>query len=106
MLYVWKRIFKSAFHTDIQQTLTRELLQDPENDITCGLLYIYTTETFIYGTLNTATRDHDPSKIHTLGPYAAALSWSVAGAEYYRPTDPESLAIKSTTSLYRGLTLP
>ena len=63
-------------------------------------------ETFIYGTLNTATRDHDPNKINTLGPMAAALKWIVGGAEDKRPKDSESLTYASEIDLYRGLTLP
>jgi len=56
-------------------------LDNPENEIVCGLLYIYTMETFIYRTLNTATRDHDSNKIRTLGPMACALKEIVFVAE-------------------------
>ena len=81
MLYVWKHIFDQFLHTDCSQELTYEILINPKADIVCALLYIYTMETFVYSTLNTATRDHDSTKIFTLGPIAAALGQIVDRAE-------------------------
>ena len=63
-------------------------------------------ETFVYSTLNTATRDHDPTKIQTLGPMARALRVIIEDAESERGKDEESLDNKKLTDLYRGLTLP
>ena len=83
-----------------------KILWNPKADIVCALLYIYSMETFVYSTLNTATRDHDSSKIFTLGPMAAALAWIVNGAESNRVVDSESLPTDKLTSLYRGLSLP
>ena len=106
MLYAWRHIFDKVIHTDITKPLTYDILKDPKEDIVCGLLYIYSMETFVYSTLNTATRDHDSSKILTLGPLAAALGWIVAGAEMNREKDSESLPGDKLTDLYRGLSLP
>ena len=77
MNYAWKFIFDKYNHQDSQQILTKDILKDPKADIVCGLLYIYSMETFVYSTLNTATRDHDSTKIMTLGPLAAALTYIV-----------------------------
>ena len=81
MLHVWKHIFDKFIHTDHKKPLTWETLDDPKADIVCGLLYVYSMETFVYSTLNTATRDHDSTKIMTLGPMAAALGEIVGWAE-------------------------
>ena len=63
-------------------------------------------ETFVYADLNSASRDHDKTKIFTLGPLSKALDYIVELAECNRPEDSESLATSSFTDLYRGLTLP
>ena len=63
-------------------------------------------ETFVYAALNSASRDHDKTKIFTLGPLSRALDAIVCDAEKNRPVDSESLATSSFTDLYRGLTLP
>jgi len=106
MLHVWKFIFDKFNHQDIQKRLTEKILKDPKADIVCGLLYIYSMETFVYSTLNTATRDHDSTKIMTLGPFAAALATIVRWTESKREKDSESLPGDKLTDLYRGLSLP
>ena len=63
-------------------------------------------ETFVYSTLNTGTRDHDSTKIKTLGPFATALGLIVGGAESFRAPDSETLPCDILTDLYRGLSLP
>ena len=63
-------------------------------------------ETFVYADLNSASRDHDKTKIFTLGPLSRALDTIVQDAERNRPEDSESLAEWQFTDLYRGLTLP
>ena len=83
-----------------------DILRDPSADIVCGLLYIYSMETFVYSTLNTGTRDHDESKIMTLGPMTAALAEIVNFTESKRKKDSESLPSDKLTDLYRGLSLP
>ena len=59
MSLAWKRLFYVAFKTISKKPLTYELLGDHSNEISPGLLYIYTLDTFIYRTLNTSTREHD-----------------------------------------------
>ena len=49
-------------------------------------------ETFVYADLNSASRDHDKTKIFTLGPLSRALDVIVRFAERKRPEDSESLA--------------
>ena len=63
-------------------------------------------ESFLYPTLNTATREHDLKKVASLGPMAWALMQIVKGAESNRPKDPESLPVEQFTGLYRGLNMP
>ena len=70
MLYIWTHIFKTLLREDFHQPLPRDQLENPSSNIVRGLLYIYSMETFVYSTLNTATRDHDQTKILTLGPMA------------------------------------
>ena len=65
-------------------------------------------ETFIYRTLNFSSRTKDASKIFTLGPFAAALSIILFGAELKSRLnyDLEAFATnKPAVSLYRGLKL-
>ena len=106
MVYVWRFIFDHFIHDDQSIPLTGKMLHDPNAEIVCALLYIYSMETFVYSTLNTATRDHDESKIMTLGPFAAGLGAVLAGAEGKREKDLESLPSDKLTDLYRGLSLP
>ena len=63
-------------------------------------------ETFVYSTLNAASRDQDKTKIFTMGPLSRALAEIVDYAEKRRPTDSESLSRDSFSQLYRGLSLP
>ena len=91
MLHIWKHIFDAAIHQDKNKQITGEELADPKSAISCGLLYIYSMETFIYSALNSASRDHDKTKIFTLGPLSRALNETVVYAECSRPEDSESL---------------
>ena len=77
----------------------------PTCDLLCGILYLYTLECFLYKSVNTATREHDRSKVSTLGPYAYVLSEILTKGERNRAIDQESLPKDQYTSLYRGLTL-
>ena len=76
-LHIWKRIFKKFISSDFNKKLTRHELENPSSEIVYALLFIYSMETFVYSVVNKGTRDHDRSKIHTLGPYARALRWIV-----------------------------
>ena len=75
MLYVWRHIFDQFIHVDLDKQIKATDIGNYESNIVCTLLYIYSLETFVYSTLNTAIKDHDTSKIGTLGPLACALSW-------------------------------
>ena len=73
MLYIWRHIFDKFIHTDLDKEIDLHDFFVYESDIVCALLYIYSMETFVYSTVNSATRDHDKSKIKNLGPLARAL---------------------------------
>ena len=67
-------------------------------------------ETFIYETLNNASRNQENNKINSLGPLSKALATIVAGAECRRPVDNQSLPKYKYSegewlTLYRGLKL-
>ena len=66
-------------------------------------------ETFIYGTLNSSSRNQDQSRIQTLGPLSYALAKIVWSAERKRPDDNQSLPNRNMKgewlTLYRGLKL-
>jgi len=69
-------------------------------------------ESFIYAHLNNAARDHDTSKIFTLGPLAYCLGIIIASAENSKNTKNEnhelmpSIDSDNYVPLYRGLKLP
>ena len=58
MMYIWNKIFGISIHKkDKNKILTGEELNNPDDPIVWGLLYIYSMDTFIYKTLNSASRD-------------------------------------------------
>ena len=106
--YTWKHLFQTAI-TDIHdwnESLTDKTLWNPTSDVVCALLWIYSMETFVYSSLNAATRDHDPAYVNTLGPLAQALGYIVFRAESKRPKDSSSLPGNKFSDLYRGISLP
>ena len=46
---------------------------DPNNPVVALCVFIYQMENFVYSELNRACRFKDPSKLKTLGPFAAAM---------------------------------
>jgi len=78
---MWKKLFTEVIRTDLNEPLTWEILKNPNHKITCLCLYIYSMETFLVYTLNTATREKDTHKIYTLGPLATAMRYIIGGAE-------------------------
>lgn len=60
---------------DIQsdQKINIEYVNNYENKFAKSIIFLYSLETFLYKTLNKATRDYDESKVGTLGPFAYAL---------------------------------
>ena len=88
---MWKKLFTEVIRTDYNTPLYWGILSNPKHKITCLFLYIYSMETFLVYTLNTATREKDSHKIYTLGPFASALRYIIERAEKDRYNDPESL---------------
>jgi len=103
--YAWRYLFTSAI-PDWDEPPTFETVIDPESDFVCAVLWIYSMETFVYSSMNAASRDHDLSYVNTLGPMAQALFLIVRWTEIKRKKDSESLPWDKYTNLYRGLSLP
>ena len=58
---------------DKDQPLTTEILEDPAHPVTLLMLTIYSLETFVYKSLNWASRLGDLNKVESLGPYAQVM---------------------------------
>ena len=61
-------------------------------------------ETFVVYGLNTATREHDKTKVYTFGPLASTMWCILSLLDQRRDTDPETIG-KDYVSVYRGLKL-
>ena len=59
--------------------LSKEILEDPTHSVVKTLLSCYSYEGFVYRVLNLATRVADTSKLKTMGPIAAGLSFIISG---------------------------
>lgn len=94
----WNLLFEMENLGDINKPLTPKILSNPNHKVTRRLLYIYSIESFIYSDLNRACRDKDSKQIQYYGPYAAALSYIIHGANKNRKDK-----LKGHTILYRGL---
>jgi hypothetical protein len=88
---------------DKNEPLTHKILYDPKSPIPQLLARMYSLESFLYGTLNYATRFKDQSKIDTLGPYVVAMGYVLAGVCRERK-DLNEETFKGV-SLYRGSSL-
>lgn len=82
----WKYLFELAQLGNLDKPLTQNILSNPDHKITRHLLYIYSMESFVYNSLNQASRDKDRSKIQYYGAYAAALSFIIYSANKNRKT--------------------
>merc|ERR1712110_792076 len=83
MNHNWKNIFEDLIQTDFSRPLDMDKedeLFNPDNSVVIGLLKIYSMESFVYSTLNTATREHQEDKAETMGPFAQAFRWILTGA--------------------------
>ena len=60
-----------------ESPLTKEILEDPTHSVVKTLLSCYSHEGFVYRILNFATRVADTSKLKTMGPIAAGLSFII-----------------------------
>jgi hypothetical protein len=65
-------------------------------------MFLYSLETFLYSTLNKASRECDESKVSTLGPFAYALDIIIQNAQKYRADS----NIQNAFTIYRGMNLP
>lgn len=99
-MFEWNFLFESARLGDLNKPLTPKILANPKHHITKHLLYIYSMQTYVYENLNRACREKDTNQIQFFGPYAAALSYIIYGAN---KNSVEKL--KGKTVLYRGLSL-
>jgi hypothetical protein len=70
------------FVTDVKiyAPLTNKILHDPNHFITKLMLEMYSSESYLYKTLNYAIRVGDLSKIDSLGPFAHAMNQIVEQA--------------------------
>jgi len=118
----WRILFDVAGLTDKNIRLIIDCTESEEGDrARAAVIKIYSYETNLYSTLNTASCTHDGSKVKTLGPYAWLLHYSL----WYRAENSklnkkllkieakprEELsetycAKKKMLKLYRGLSLP
>lgn len=88
---------------DKDAPLTAQILSDPSHPVTNLILRVYSFKSFLFSTVNAASRNGDVSKIDTLGPYAQALNRIIQYAGYNRDDiDKEDLR---GMDLYRGLSL-
>ena len=69
---------------DKNASLTANILCDPNHAVPQLLIRLYSLESFLYGTLNKATRFGDTSKFESLGPYAQCMDKIVKHAIEYR----------------------
>ena len=70
----WHKFLEVGGISELKRPLSTE---DPEHPDVKALITMYSLETFLYRTLNFASRKKDASKIKTLGPYAVALTGAI-----------------------------
>jgi len=64
--------------------LTYKILEDHKHPVTKRLIYIHSMETFLYKELKRASLQKDETRIPSLGPYSAALSFIISSANKSR----------------------
>ena len=84
MTKVWEDAFAQISEEIRDKPLAKEILWNPDHQITNMLLYLYTLDNMLFQELNKGSREGDKAKIDTLGPYAAALAKIFAGAAIER----------------------
>ena len=103
--FIWNLIFKIDLKEyNFNIPIPIEDFWNANSHICQKILYIYSMETFIYRVLNASSRNKDVTKISTLRPFAAAISFILYGAEYYS-NRPGKFSFKTVVTLYRGLKL-
>ena len=81
LIATWRSFFRMEIQLDVNEILSYKEIQDPKYGVTKIIMFIYSMETHIPYDLNAASRNQDLSKIETLGPFAAALSYIVQGTD-------------------------
>jgi hypothetical protein len=59
---------------DIETDLTEDILSNPKHPVPLMFLNMYSMETFLYKSLNDASRYGRREKIDSLGPYAQCMN--------------------------------
>ena len=57
----WNLLFKFGELGDLDMSLNRKILANPDHMVTKQILYIYSMQSFIYSELNRTCRDKDES---------------------------------------------
>jgi len=81
--------------------LTEDILSDPKHTVPLMFLNMYSMETFLYKSLNDASRYGKRAKIDTLGPYAQCMNTIVQKAIGKRKNELNRRNFKNL-NLYRG----
>lgn len=97
---MWKMLFRLINLGGLDKPLSVAILSNPYHPITKHLLYMYSMESFIYQSLNRASRLHDDSQIIYYGSYSAALSCILYFANKF-----SGESLQGTNKVYRGLQL-
>jgi len=89
---------------DHNTPLTGLILDSPTHPVSQMLLYLYSLDSWLFSQLNSGSREGDQAKVDTLGPYAYAFGYVIAGAASSREDIPEmrKLLEVTGTTLYRG----
>ena len=98
-----RRLLLNAKVPDRKEALTTKILWDSQHPVTTTLLWCYSGDFFLFGTLNAASRKKDQSKIKNLGPFACAFMCIIGAASQYRKDIDPSLFVK--IELFRGSAL-
>ncbi len=82
-------VLKVIASTDYKydKPLNFRVLKSYNHSVTKILLYIHSMECFLYRELKRASIEKDKTRIRSLGPYAAALSYIIENAHYSRVSD-------------------
>ena len=71
----WEALIRLLYlPLDVEEVIFIENLKYPLNYVVKSIMKIFSLETWLYGAVNTASRERDKSKIETLGPVACVLS--------------------------------
>ena len=71
----WRILLAQAEVPDRSEPLSNNILKrNPDHPVVKTLTWVYTSDGFVFKTLNASSRSCDESKIDTMGPYAIALA--------------------------------